>query len=238
LSKHIDYSARIGKGVVLGENIVIEAGVIIGTNTHIGHNVIIYHETKIGNNVDIEAGTILGRVPRSGTGSYRKVSQKLPPLEVGDSCVIGANAILYRGTRIGNQVLVGDLASVRERNVVGNQGIIGRLVMIEPNSTIGKNVIIQTGSHITGDSVIEDDAFLGDEVSTANDNKMGWDNPEYKGPHIKKAARVGSNATLLPGVVIGEGAVVAAGSVVTRDVPPYKVVMGVPARVVRDAPRR
>jgi len=59
----------------------------------------------------------------------------------------------------------------------------------------------------------------------------------YKGPYIKKGARIGSNATLLPGVVIGEGAVVAAGSVVTRDVPAYKVVMGVPAKVVKDAPR-
>lgn len=238
MSQYVAGSAQISEGCSLGKNIVIEDNVQIGINAHIGHNVVIHEGTKVGANVHIEDGSILGRVPRSGASSYRKASQQLPPLEVGDDCVIGANAILYRGTRIGNQVLIGDLVSVRERNIVGNRSIVGRLVMVEPNTKIGEHVMIQTGTHITGDAVIEDDVYMGDEVSTTNDNKMGRGAGEYKGPHIKKRARIGSNATLLPGVVIGEDSIVAAGSVVTKDVPPYKVVMGVPARVVKDVPRK
>lgn len=237
MSQHIAHSAQIGKGCTLGENVVIEDNVQIGTNTHIGHNVVIHEGTRVGANVYVDDGTILGRVPRSGASSHRKASQTLSPLEVEDDCVIGANAILYRGTRIGKQVLVGDLASVRERNIIGDRSIVGRLVMVEPNTKIGNHVMIQTGTHITGDAIIEDDVYMGDEVSTTNDNKMARGGGEYKGPHIKKRARIGSNATLLPGVVIGEDSIVAAGSVVTKDVPPYKVVMGVPARVVKDAPK-
>lgn len=237
MSQYIADSARIGNDSILGENVVILENVQVGDNVYIGHNVVIHEGTKIGNNVYIDDGSILGRVPRSGASSYRKASQELPPLEVGDDCVVGANAILYRGTRIGNQVLIGDLASVRERNIVGNRSIVGRLVMVEPNTKIGEHVMIQTGTHITGDAVIEDDVYMGSEISTANDNNMARGTGEYKGPHIKKRARIGSNATLLPGIVIGEDSIVAAGSVVTRDVPPYKVVMGVPAKVVKDAPR-
>lgn len=237
MNQYIADSAKIGEGCVIGENIVVEESVQIGDSVYIGHNVVIHEGTRVGRNVYIDDGAILGRMPRSGASSYRKASQELPPLEVGDGCVIGANAILYRGTRIGNEVLIGDLASVRERNIVGDRSIIGRLVMVEPNTKIGNHVIIQTGTHITGDAVIEDDVYMGDEISTTNDNNMGRGEGEYKGPHIRKGARIGSNATLLPGVVIGEESIVAAGSVVTKDVPPYKVVMGVPARIVKDAPR-
>jgi acetyltransferase-like isoleucine patch superfamily enzyme len=237
MDQYIAGSAKIGGDSVLGKGVVIMENVQIGDNVYIGHNVVIHEGTRIGKDVHIEDGSVLGRVPRSGASSYRKGTEELPRLEVGDDCVIGTNAILYRGTVVGNQVLVGDLASIRERNIVGNRSIVGRLVMVEPNTKIGDHVMIQTGTHITGDAVIEDDVFMGDEISTANDNNMGRDVGEYKGPHIKRRARIGSNATLLPGVVIGEGSIVGAGSVVTKDVPPYKVVMGVPAKVVKDAPR-
>ena len=237
MGQYIAESAKIGNSSVLRENVVMEENVQVGNNVYIGYNVVIHEGTKIGNNVHIEDGSVLGRVPRSGASSRRKASQDLPPLEIRSDCVIGTNVILYRGTRIGSKVLIGDLASVREQNIIGNRSVIGRLVMVEPNTKIGNHVIIQTGTHITGDAVIENDVFMGDEISTTNDNNMGRGRRERKGPHIKKWARIGSNATLLPGIVIGEEAVVAAGSVVTKDVPPYKVVMGVPARVVKDIRR-
>ena len=237
MGRSIADSAEVGTDCTLGENVVILKNVRIGGKTYVGHNVVIHEGTKIGTGVHIEDGSILGRKPKSGVSSYRQAADDLAPLEVGDDCIIGANAILYRGTVIGRQVLVGDLASVRERNTIGDRSIVGRLVMIEPNTKVGNHVMIQTGTHITGDTVIEDEVFMGSEISTTNDNGMGRGDITYRGPHIKKGARIGSNATLLPGVAVGEGAIVAAGSVVTRDVPAYKVVMGVPARVVKDAPR-
>lgn len=227
-------TAEIGKNCILGYNVVILDNVQIGDNAYLGHNVVIHEGTKIGNNSYIDDGAILGRAPRSGASARRKVKEALPPLKIGDDCVISAQAILYAGTKIGNQVMVGDLASIRENNIIGNKVIVGRLVMVEPNTKIGDNVTIQTGTHITGDAIIEDNVFFGDEVSTSNDNSMGRGRGIYKGPHIKRGARIGSNSTLLPGVVIGEEAVVAAAAVVTHDVPDRKVVMGVPARVVRD----
>jgi acetyltransferase-like isoleucine patch superfamily enzyme len=229
-------TAKIGRNCILGHNVVILDNVQIGERAYIGNNVVIHRGTKIGHNIYIEDGAILGRIPRSGVASARKVGE-VKPLEIGNNCVIGAHSIIYAGTKIGDDTMVGDLASIRENNIIGNRVIVGRLVMIEPNTKIGDNVKIQTGTHITGDAVIENDVFFGDEVSTSNDNSMGRAKIKvYKGPYIKRGARIGSNSTLLPGVVIGEEAVVAAGSVVTHDVPDRKVVMGVPARVVRDVP--
>lgn len=222
----------IQSGCDIGKNVVIDrhyGEVDVGEGVHMGHNVVIHGPAIIGRNAWIDDGSVLGRMPRSGAGSKRKAQHDLPPLEVGDDCVIGVHAILYQGTKIGNKVLVGDLASIREGNVVGDRSIIGRLVMVEPNTRVGADVVIQTGSHITGDAVIEDGAYVGDEVSTSNDKHMGQGNDGYKGCHIKSGARIGSNSTLLPGVIIGENAVVAAGSVVARNVEPHTKVMGLRA---------
>lgn len=238
MGNYIAETAKIGKNCVLGHNVVILDNVQIGDNVYIGHNVVIHEGTKIGNNVFVDDGSILGRIPRSGASSRRKAERNLPPLEIGDDCVISANVILYRGTRIGNQVMIGDFVSIREQNEIGDKTIIGRLVMMEPRTRIGENVRTSAGTHLTSDMIIEDEAFIGNEISTTNDNLMGRGVAgKYKGPHIKRGARIGSNSTLLPGVVIGEEALVAAGAVVTRDVPCGKIVMGVPAKVVGDVPQ-
>lgn len=236
MNRHVAKSASIGKDCILGHNVVILDNVQIGDNVYVGHNVVIHEGTRIGNSVYIDDGSVLGRMPRSGASSRRKTTQELPPLEIGDDCIIGVNAILYAGTKVGNQVLVGDMASIRELNTIGDRCIIGRLVMLEPRNEIGFHVVIETASHICGDMKIEDHVFMASEISTNNGNYMGRGSGVYKGPHIKMGARIASNSTLLPYVVIGEQAVVAAGAVVTRDVPDRKVVMGVPAKVVRDVP--
>jgi len=235
MSKYVAVSAKIGKGCTLGYNVVILDGVQIGDNVYIGHNVVIHEGTKIGDRAFIDDGSILGRAPRLGLLSVTKASKGLPPLEIGSDCVISANVVLYAGTVLGKGVFVGDLAFIRERTILGNTITIGAQVGIQPKCRIGNGVRVQTGSRITAGSVLEDNVFIGAEVSTNNDNKMGAVTAsEHKGPYIKRGARVGSNSTLLAGVVIGERAVVAAGSLVSRDVPDRKVVMGIPARVVRE----
>jgi acetyltransferase-like isoleucine patch superfamily enzyme len=234
----INKTAKIGKNCTIGHNVIFEENTIVGNDAHIGHNVVIHAGTKIGNEAYIDDGSVLGRVPHSGAYSKRKVGET-GTLEMGNGCVVGVNAVIYAGTKIGDGVLVGDLASIRENIVIGNNVIVGRLVMMEPNTKVGNNVKIQTGSHITGDAIIDDYVFFGAEVSTTNDNTMGkGPTTSQKGFHAKRGVRIGSNATLLPGVIIGENAVVAAGSVVTRDVPDKKIVMGVPARVVRDVDKQ
>jgi UDP-2-acetamido-3-amino-2,3-dideoxy-glucuronate N-acetyltransferase len=238
MSNFIAETARIGKDCSMGQNVVILDNVHIGDNVYIGHNVVIHEDTKVGNGTFIDDGSILGRVPRSGALSRKKATKDLPPLEVGKDCVISAHVILYRGTKVGDEVMIGDFVSIREQNVIGDKSIIARLISTEPRTIIGKRVRTAAVTHLTSDMIIEDDAFIGSHISTTNDNKMGRGIAGvYKGPHIKRGARIGSNATLLPGVVIGEEAVVAAGAVVTRDVPARKIVMGVPAKVIRDVPK-
>ena len=238
MNNFIADTARIGKDCSIGQNVVILDNVHIGDNVYIGHNVVIHEDTKVGNGTFIDDGSILGRVPRSGALSRKKATKDLPPLEVGKDCVISAHVILYRGTKVGNEVMIGDFVSIREQNVIGDKSIIARLISTEPRTIIGKRVRTAAVTHLTSDMIIEDDAFIGSHISTTNDNKMGRGIAGvYKGPHIKRGARIGSNATLLPGVVIGEEAVVAAGALVSRDVPARKVVMGVPAKVIRDVPK-
>jgi acetyltransferase-like isoleucine patch superfamily enzyme len=103
---------------------------------------------------------------------------------------------------------------------------------------VGQRVLIQTAVYLTAGSVVEDDVFLGPGVVTTNDHTMGRHQPGHPlaGPVLRRACRVGGGAVLVPGVEIGEEAFVAAGAVVVRDVGPREVVMGVPARVVRQVP--
>jgi acetyltransferase-like isoleucine patch superfamily enzyme len=157
------------------------------------------------------------------------------PLRMGARCRIGALAVVVAGSTLGDDVVIGDQAFVRERVTIGSGTRIGRGASVENDVTIGARVSIQTDVNITAHSVVEDDVFVGPGVTTTNDDTMGRHAPGegVRGPTLRRACRVGGGVVLCPGVEIGEEAFVAAGAVVTRDVPPRAVVMGVPARVVR-----
>jgi acetyltransferase-like isoleucine patch superfamily enzyme len=127
---------------------------------------------------------------------------------------------------------------VRERVVVGDDVVIGRGSLVENDTTIGARTKIQAGAYITAYCELEDDVFIAPCVVTTNDNFMGRTERRHalvKGATIRRGARVGGGAILLPAVEIGEEAFVGAGAVVIRDVPARKLVVGVPAKVVRDA---
>jgi acetyltransferase-like isoleucine patch superfamily enzyme len=122
--------------------------------------------------------------------------------------------------------------------MVGAGTVVGRASTVDFQAVVGERVLIQTAVYLTAGSVVEDDVFLGPGVVTTNDHTMGRHPPGHAlaGPVLRRACRVGGGAVLVPGVEIGEEAFVAAGAVVTRDVGPRQVVMGVPARVVREVP--
>jgi len=215
----------------LGENVVIESGVVIGDGCLIDHNVVIYSGSRLGARCDIRAGAVLGRRPRSSPSSHRKVSDDVAPLELKDECIVGCNAVIYAGNAIGNHVMIGDLATIREGNRIGDRVIIGRSVTVEYDSTIHDGVIIQSGCHITDNAVIEEGVFFGVQVTTCSDNSMGLA-PGFNGPYIGRHVRIGSNATILPGVRIGEHAVVSAGTLVARSVASGKIVASAAGREV------
>lgn len=232
----IHSTAQLGSDLKLGHNVVIMENVQIGECVSLGHNVVIHAGTIIGDGVDIQDNAVIGRQPKSGASSTRRVKKNLPGLEIGTEVVIGTGVILYAGTKIGRRAMIADLASIREGCVIGESAIIGRATTVELQTTVGARSIIQTACHLTGNMIIEEDVFFGAEVTCTNDLYMGRTEVVYKGPHVRKGARVGSNSTLMPGVIIGIDAVVGAGAVVTRDVPDFMIVMGVPARVVKEVP--
>src|SRR5690606_4557795 len=131
-------------------------------------------------------------------------------LLIEDNVKVGSHCVIYHGSIISDGVLIGDFASIRENVKVGIDSIIGRNSMVENDTTIGNNVTIQTSSYVTANMIIEDDVFIGPCFSSSNDKYMGEGNYMLKGPVLKYGAKIGNNASLLPGITIGEKAVIGA----------------------------
>ncbi len=181
---------------------------------------------------------VVGKQPALSPRSTAK-REPLPPTEIGDGTLISTGAIVFAGTRIGERVVVGDQSCVRERVTVGDDVVLGRGTLVENDTTIGAMARIQAEAYITAYSTLEEHVFIAPCVVTTNDNFMGRTEKRHalrKGPTIRRGARVGGGAILCPAVEIGEEAFVGAGAVVTKDVPPRVIVVGNPARVLRDVP--
>lgn len=217
------------KNLKLGKNVVIEEDVKIGENVVIGHNTVLLKGTQIGDGVEIGCNCVIGIEP-GGNRKMRKINNTGKPLIIENGTRIGQLVSLYAGSVIGENVFIGDHASIRENVVVGQDSVVGRAAIIELNSTIGKRCTIQTLAYVTGDTMIEDDVFIGPCVSMSNDKYMGERDYILKGPTIKEGAKIGNNASLLPGISIGRHTIVGAGSVVTKDLNDNEIYTGVPAR--------
>jgi acetyltransferase-like isoleucine patch superfamily enzyme len=211
---------------VLGDGVQIGEGVVFGAH------VVVHDGTRIGDGCVIEDGVVLGKRPRLAG----RTSGPLEPLIVGDRVTVCAGAVVYAGSEIGDGAIVGDQAQVRERTTIGERTVIGRGAGIDNDVRLGARVKVQSQVYVTAHSVVEDDVFLGPGASTTNDDTMGRHAPDepLRGATIRRAARIGGSAVLVPGVEIGEEAFVAAGAVVTKDVPARAFMIGVPARQVRE----
>ena len=232
-------SARIGEGTTLGEFCVVGENVVIGKGCQIGNHVVIHADTKVGDTVRIDDHASLGKKPMKAANSATTKEQELPPLEVGELSIVGTGVVLYRGAKIDAKVLMADLATIRENVTIGRGTIVGRGVTVENFCTVGRYCKLESECYITAYSTLEDHVFIAPGVVTSNDNYVGRTAERFKhfkGVTVKKGARIGAGTVTLPGVVIGEDALVAAGSVVTADVPAKKIVLGTPARVWRDVP--
>jgi len=239
LQNFIYPTAKIGANVSFGVNCYIDANVTIGADCQIGHGVIIHPDTTIGSGVRIDDHTVIGKRPMKAAASAITKDETLPGCTINDRCIVGTLVVIYRGCTIEQNVLVADLASVRENVRIGEYTIIGRGVTVENKVTIGKRCKLETEAYITALSEIGDYCFIAPEVTFTNDNFLGRTKDRFKyhkGVTMKNGARIGANVTVLPGITLGEDALVAAGSVVTRDVPARKIVLGNPARVWRDVP--
>jgi acetyltransferase-like isoleucine patch superfamily enzyme len=207
-------------------------------SAEVAPSAIVYPGTVLGDGCKVLDGAVVGKQPTLSPRSTAK-REALPPAELGPGTVVSTGAIVFAGARLGERVIVGDQACVRERVAVGDDVVIGRGSLVENDTTVGAGTKIQAMAYITAYSTLEEHVFIAPCVQTTNDNFMGRTDERHalvKGPTIRRGARVGGGAVLCPGVEIGEEAFVGAGAVVVRDVPPRVVVVGNPARVLRDVP--
>jgi acetyltransferase-like isoleucine patch superfamily enzyme len=215
---HVSPDARLGPGAEVQPGAVIHAGV------------------RVGRDCLVESGAVLGKLPRLREGS--SAAGAFGELTIGDQVTVCAGAVVYAGASIGSGAIVGDQVQIRERAQIGAGSVIGRASCVDFDARVGERVRIQTAVYVTGGTVVEDDVFLGPGVIMTNDDTMSRHPPgqALAGPVLRRACRIGGGVVLVPGVEVGEEAFVAAGAVVTRDVPARAVVMGVPARIVREVP--
>jgi acetyltransferase-like isoleucine patch superfamily enzyme len=188
---------------------------------------VVHSDVELDDDATVEPWAILGyRPPDAEPG---------PPLRIGRGAVIRSHAVIYAGSTIGAHFHAGHGALIRESNDIGDDVSVGSHSIVEHHVRLADGVRIHSGAFIPEHSILEAGAWVGPHVVFTNapyplapDAKR-----TLKGPHLMAGSRIGANATLLPGVVIGADALVGAGSVVVRDVPDGQVVVGNPARVVR-----
>jgi acetyltransferase-like isoleucine patch superfamily enzyme len=206
--------------------------------SEIAETAVIFPGTVIGEGCTILDYAVVGKQPTLSPRSTAK-REELPPAELGAGSVVSTGAVVFAGTTIGERVIVGDQASVRERCTIGDDVVIGRGSLVENDTSVGALTKIQAHAYITAYSLLEDNVFIAPCVITTNDNFMGRTEQrleQIKGPTIRHGARIGGGAVLLPGIEIGEEAFVGAGAVVIRDVPARALVVGNPARQIREVP--
>jgi UDP-2-acetamido-3-amino-2,3-dideoxy-glucuronate N-acetyltransferase len=214
-------------GLVLGENVRIGEGVVFGAH------VVVHDGTTIGDGCLIEDHAVLGKRPRLARGSSAKGD--VGDLVLGERVTVCSGAVVFAGATVADEAILGDQSFVRERSRIGEGSVIGRGSTVDNDVVVGARVRVQTSVYLTAFTVVEDDVFVGPGATTTNDNTMNRHGPETPllGATLRRACRVGGASVLTPGVEIGEEAFVAAGAIVTKDVPARAVVIGTPARVVR-----
>ncbi len=206
--------------------------------TEIAQTAVVYPGTVVGEGCKILDYAVVGKQPTLSPRSTAK-REELRPLELGPGTIVSTGAVVFAGTTVGERVIVGDQACVRERCAIGDDVVIGRGSLVENDTSVGALTKIQAHAYITAYSLLEDSVFIAPCVITTNDNFMGRTERRHeliKGPTIRRGARIGGGAVLLPGIEIGEEAFVGAGAVVLGDVPPRALVVGNPARQIREVP--
>ncbi|MGZ8795436.1 MAG: acyltransferase, partial [Gaiellaceae bacterium] len=149
---------------------------------------------------------------------------------------VGCYAVVVAGARLGPRAILGDHAFLREGVELAGEAVVGGSCAVGSGVRIGARAKLLNGTLIGRDSVVEDDVFVGPRVVATNDPTLGrrQGGVTLTGVYLRRACRIGAGAVFLPGVEVGEEALVAAGSLVTRSVEPRTVVMGSPARPVRE----
>jgi acetyltransferase-like isoleucine patch superfamily enzyme len=216
-------------GLLLGPGVELPGDVALG-----GH-VIIYGGVVIEPGCRIQDGAVIGK-QRLVSPTARSSAPAVEETVLERGAAVGCNAVIVAGARLGAGAVVGDHSTIRERVVLEAGAVVGSGSGIGPGCRIGAGSRLMPGALLAIDTAIEAGVFCGPRLIVTNDPAMGRQGPGVVHPvtTLRRGCRIAANVTLLPNVEIGEEAVVGAGSVVTRSVAPRTVVVGAPARVLRE----
>jgi perosamine synthetase len=192
----------------------------VGTDgATVSKNAVLRGQVHIGKGTVIEDNVILGHRDDG-------------VLTIGEDSRIRSGSIIYSDVSIGRGLKTGHNVLIREETQIGDNVLVGTNTVVDGHCRVGNRVAMQTNVYLTAYSTVEDGVFLGPCSVTTNDKYMEY-GAKLAGARIKKEARIGANSTILPGITIGEKAVVGSGTVVTKDVPDKAVVVGNPAREIQ-----
>lgn len=212
-----------------------------GNNVYIHQSVRAYGRNKVAENCIILEDVILGYPTADVLLDLRAKKTAAEYLDyegttIGYNSVIRSHSVLYRNVILGHHVRTGHRVMVREGGRIGDQVLIGSNVVIDSNCTIGSRVSIQSNVYIPTGTKIGDHVFLGPNCVILNDRYPIREGSKLEAPIIETGVTVGGNVTLLPGIRLGEGCFIAAGAIVTKDVPPWTLAVGSPA-VFQELPK-
>jgi acetyltransferase-like isoleucine patch superfamily enzyme len=208
--------------------------IVLGARCTIGAGAILHGGTQLGVGVRVEEHVIIG-CPEYGYAVRKVYPGAGEPTTVGEDVVLRSGSIVYAGTIIGAATVVGHHTLLRSHVTVGASSQLGHSLTVERECRIGAGVRMSPGTHLTAATEVASGVFLGAGVRTINDKHLIWRDhgrcAELIPPRFCESCKVGSGSTILSGIIIGSHALIGAGSVVTRDVPPHATAYGVPARI-------
>ncbi|MGA8218702.1 MAG: DapH/DapD/GlmU-related protein [Solirubrobacterales bacterium] len=216
-------------GLLLGE------GVQLGADVELGGYVVIHAGTRVAARAVIQDHVVIGKPPILGAASTSR-RDRPPPASLGEEAAVCTGAVIFAGAEIAPSAIVGDQAQVRERARIGAASVVGRGAAVDNEVTIGAGVKVESNCYLAAGTTIEDGVFVGPGVTLANDRTMSGhpSGMRREAPTLRRRCRIGAGAVIGPDVEVGEEAIVGAGAVVVASVAPRKVVVGVPARELRD----
>lgn len=208
---------------MFSSNYVHKTAIIYG-NTTIGDNTRIFEHVIIGYPDILTFNCLLSKSIAVEDGDYQGSC-------IGNNAFIRSNSTIYCKVSIKDNFRTGHNIMIRENTMIGSNVLVGTNSVIDGSVTIGDNVSIQSNVYIPTNTTIEKNVFIGPCAVLANDKYPIRKKFHLKGPVIRSGVSIGANSTILPGVEVGKGAMIAAGAVVTKDVPPWKLAIGFPARI-------
>ncbi|WP_280537353.1 N-acetyltransferase [Halopenitus sp. POP-27] len=176
-------------------------------------------EISQGNGCEIDSGATVGY----------EYSEDTTPTEFGDDVIVRAGSIVYNDVEIAARTQTGHNVLIREHTKIGTDCVIGTDTVIDGHTQVGNNVSLQTGVYVPSHTEIGDQVFIGPRAVLTNDPYPVRQDVDLEGPTVESSASIGANSTILPGTHIGERSFVAAGAIVTEDVPPETLAVGAPA---------